>query len=116
MSKFEFKVTKIEQGGKDMDTLYFNSCGWKINSVCTNWRYISISSIWTWVYRNMLVADNEFGAPWNDQFYTVRYVDFDGNIEEETLVLPGPKKYDEDDLYRKAKEEFNGLILNIWNS
>ena len=41
----------------------------------------------------MLVPDNEFGAPWNDQFYNVKYETMNGEIEEETMILDGPKKY-----------------------
>ena len=63
----------------------------------------------------MLVADNEFGAPWNDQFYTVRYIIVNtGEINTETMVLDGPKRYSEDELYDHAKNMFpNALILNI---
>lgn len=63
----------------------------------------------------MLVADNEFGAPWNDQFYTVRYIIVDiGKINTETMVLDGPKHYSEDELYDHARNMFpNALILDI---
>lgn len=64
----------------------------------------------------MLISDNEFGAPWNDQFYEVRYITMDGDVETETMVLSGPKEYDEEELYKKAQEYFNyPLILSIWN-
>lgn len=65
----------------------------------------------------MLIADNEFGAPWNDQFYKVRMISIDKDLPdiiEEVLTLDGPKKYDEDELYEKAKNMFpHYLILNI---
>ncbi len=63
----------------------------------------------------MLVADNEFGAPWNDQFYTVRYIIVDtGEINTETMVLDGPKRYDYDELDQHARNMFpNALILDI---
>lgn len=65
----------------------------------------------------MLVADNEFGAPWNDQFYKVRMMSIEETIPdiiEEVLTLSGPREYDEDELYEKAKNMFpNYLILSI---
>ena len=40
----------------------------------------------------MLVADNEFGAPWNDQFYEVEYIVVDtGEPNKETMVLDSSK-------------------------
>ena len=66
-------------------------------------------------YHSMLVADNEFGAPWNDQFYTVEYIEVDtGEPGTEIMTLSGPKKYDEDELYEAARNMFpNAMILNI---
>lgn len=63
----------------------------------------------------MLVADNEFGAPWNDQFYMVEYIEVDtGEPGKELMTLSGPKKYDDEDLYEAARDMFpNALILNI---
>ena len=65
----------------------------------------------------MLIADNEFGAPWNDQFYRIRMISIEESVPdiiEEILTLSGPKKYDEDELYEKAKNMFpHYLILNI---
>ena len=65
----------------------------------------------------MLVADNEFGAPWNDQFYKVRMMSIEETIPdivEEILTLSGPREYDEDELYEEAKNMFpHHLILNI---
>lgn len=64
----------------------------------------------------MLAADNEFGAPWNDQFYEVRYITLNGDIITETMTLPGPRRYDDEELYNHAQEFFNyPLILSIWN-
>ncbi len=63
----------------------------------------------------MLVADNEFGAPWNDQFYEVEYIIVDtGEPNKETMVLDGPKKYSVEELHEKAANMFpNALIINI---
>lgn len=42
----------------------------------------------------MLVNDNEFGAPWNDQFYEVQLVNVDTGIPSiEIMVLSGPREY-----------------------
>ena len=63
----------------------------------------------------MLVSSNEFGAPWNDQYYTVRYITVDDIFPEVgTLILSGPKNYDTEELYEEAKEMFpNAIILDI---
>lgn len=55
----------------------------------------------------MLVADNEFGAPWNDQFYKVKYESMNGTIEEDVLTLSGPKQYSYWELCHKAVLMFN---------
>lgn len=70
----------------------------------------------------MLIKDNEFGAPWNDQNYTVVFfltVDFNGlefkskNLEE-SFTLSGPKHYDSHELneeaYRIIKERYKSLF------
>lgn len=64
-----------------------------------------------------MLNDNEFGAPWNNQYYDVRYIrPENGDIGVETMILPGPKEYDDEYLYNYAFEYFNHpLILNIWN-
>lgn len=63
----------------------------------------------------MLVADNEFGAPWNDQFYEVQYIVVDtAEPRTEIMTLDGPKKYSVEELHKKAANMFpNALIINI---
>lgn len=63
----------------------------------------------------MLVSSNEFGVSWNDQYYTVRYITVDDIFPEvNTLVLSGPKNYDEEELYKEVKKMFpNAIILDI---
>ena len=60
---------------------------------------------------------NEFGAPWNDQFYKVRMISIEEDLPEiieEILTLSGPKDYDEEELYKAAKDMFpHHLILDI---
>ena len=64
----------------------------------------------------MLVSDNEFGAPWNDQFYKVKYESMDGEILEENLTLDGPKQYSYAELRHKAVLMFNPKrIIEICN-
>lgn len=61
----------------------------------------------------MLVSDNEYGAPWNDQFYLVTYEE-DGRIQREVVALDGPKEYDEYDLLENVQGMFpNVIITNI---
>lgn len=63
----------------------------------------------------MLVSDNEFGAPWNDQFYNVKHIVVDtAEPATDVMILPGPRKYSEQDLYEEAMKEFpNSLIIDI---
>ena len=62
----------------------------------------------------MLIDDNKFGAPWNDQFYWVYLKDEDGKQWEELLTLSGPKNYDDIDLLSYAKGMFpNYEIVDI---
>lgn len=63
----------------------------------------------------MLVADNEFGAPWNDQYYQVRYITIDDPIPNiDIMTLSGPKNYDIEELYEKAKNMLpTAIILDI---
>lgn len=61
----------------------------------------------------MLVNDNEYGAPWNDQFYLVTYKE-DDEVQKEIVVLDGPKKYDDYDLKEMAQGMFPSAdIINI---
>lgn len=62
----------------------------------------------------MLINDNAYGAPWNDQFYVVTY-ETDEDIITETMVLSGPCHYTYDDLMVNAQMHFGNLvnILNI---
>ena len=53
----------------------------------------------------MLINDNEYNAPWNDQYYIVAY-DHDGEFTVDTMILPGPRKYTHDELKRYAEIEF----------
>lgn len=63
----------------------------------------------------MLVNDNEYGAPWNDQFYVVTY-ELDEDIITDTMVLSGPYHYTYDDLMENALMTFGMVnILNIKN-
>ena len=50
----------------------------------------------------MLVSDNEYGAPWNDQFYWVTVEDEEGNRWDELLTLSGIRDYDAEDLLTSA--------------
>lgn len=59
----------------------------------------------------MLINDNEYSAPWNDQFYIVTVRNED-NIEwEETLTLSGPRDYDDYDLLEAARGMFPQLEI-----
>ena len=61
----------------------------------------------------MLIDDNEYGAPWNDQYYVVTY-DCDGEIATDTMVLSGPRRLDYDELKVNAQMSFGMYpILNI---
>ena len=63
----------------------------------------------------MLINDNEYGAPWNDQFYVVTYKDEDTDcIYSEHMVLDGPRTYTSDELKVFAEGGFPGkLILKV---
>lgn len=62
----------------------------------------------------MLINDNAYGAPWNDQFYWVTYVNEDGQEYTEQLVLSGPKDYFPEELMENAEAMFpNVSILNV---
>ena len=62
----------------------------------------------------MLVSDNEYGAPWNDQFYWVEFEDENGVIARDLLTLSGPANYTEEELLASAEAEFpNFDIINI---
>ena len=54
----------------------------------------------------MLVGDNEFGAPWNDQFYRAIVEDESGECWEEMLILSGPKEYYYEELVEAAQSMF----------
>jgi len=54
----------------------------------------------------MLVSDNEFGAPWNDQFYWVTMLDEFGEPCEEMLTISGPRYYDKQELFEAAQAMF----------
>ena len=61
----------------------------------------------------MLVNDNEYGAPWNDQFYEVAYED-DEEIITDTIVLSGPKHYTTDELKSQVYSNFGYVdIISI---
>ena len=61
----------------------------------------------------MLINDNEYGAPWNDQFYLVTYKE-DDEVQKEIITLNGPKKYDEYDLKEVAQRMFpSANIIDI---
>ena len=78
----------------------------------------------------MIIRNEEFGAPWNDQFYTITFyfktkinnVEFTSETLENTLVLGGPHDYDYEELksyaYRQIYENYyiddaEIIILNI---
>ncbi len=62
----------------------------------------------------MWVSDNEFGAPWNDQFYIVTVRNEDDIEWEEMLTLSGPRDYDDEDLLIAAQGMFPQVdIINI---
>ena len=54
----------------------------------------------------MLVSDNEYGAPWNDQFYWVTVEDETGSQWDEVLTLSGPYTYSDQELQREAEGMF----------
>lgn len=59
----------------------------------------------------MLVDDNEFGAPWNDQFYWVTTQDEFWDTSKELLTLSGPMNYTQLELERSAKRMFPGFDI-----
>ena len=62
----------------------------------------------------MWISDNEFGAPWNDQFYIVTVRNEDNEEWDEMLTLSGPRNYDDYDLLESARGMFPQLeIVNI---
>ena len=78
----------------------------------------------------MIINENEYGAPWNDQFYDVTFyfklelegVEFTSEQLEITFCLSGPRNYSYSELkeyaYDKIHEEYKFdydqiIILNI---
>ena len=78
----------------------------------------------------MIINENEYGAPWNDQFYDVTFyfkleqegMEFTSEKLDTTFCLSGPYNYDYSELkeyaYKKIDEEYNIdydqiVILNI---
>ncbi len=63
----------------------------------------------------MLVADNEFGAPWNDQFYEVDFIYKDTEYPDfDVMTLNGPKDYTMEELWEKAVNLYpHCKIINI---
>lgn len=63
----------------------------------------------------MITKDNEFGAPWNDQFYTIKYIfkldveflTFTSDVNELIITLPGPKQYSDSEISKYALEEIS---------
>lgn len=57
----------------------------------------------------MLINDNEYGAPWNDQLYVVTYkLDEDEIVD--ALVLQGPYHYTDDEIATYARGMFGDFI------
>lgn len=71
----------------------------------------------------MIINDTKFGAPWNDQCYTIRFyltwkyahVMFTSNDLFEEMCLPGPKRYTEDELSEAAKERITEIYSDLLN-
>lgn len=71
----------------------------------------------------MIINDTEFGAPWNDQCYTVQFyltwkynhIMFTSNILYEEICLPGPKKYTEDELCEFAKIHITEIYADLFD-
>lgn len=71
----------------------------------------------------MITRITEFGAPWNDQCYTIRFyltwkcnhVMFTSNDLFEEMCLPGPKRYTEDELSNCAKERITEIYSDLLN-
>lgn len=81
----------------------------------------------------MLINDTEFGAPWNDQCYTVTFyltitfqdILFKSSELHIEMCLHGPKKYTEDELLEYAKTsviekykdlfDYDNFIVHILN-
>jgi hypothetical protein len=55
----------------------------------------------------MLVSDNEFGAPWNDRQYRIKYETLNGEVTEDILTLDGPKQYSYWEIHDWAMKMFN---------
>lgn len=66
-----------------------------------------------WIPTDMLINDNEYGAPWNDQFYVVTYK-VDEDIFTEVMVLSGPRRYTNAELNAYAQMNFGNInVINI---
>lgn len=62
----------------------------------------------------MLIDKNEYGAPWNDQFYWITIQDDEGVQWEELLTLSGPKVYTHKEILNSAINMFPYYeIVNI---
>lgn len=60
----------------------------------------------------MLVSDNEYGAPWNDQFYKVILMNEQGTYTD-VMCLSGPKDYSDDELMDYATGNYNDVVLKV---
>lgn len=61
----------------------------------------------------MLINNNEYGAPWNDQFYVVTY-EVDEDVLTEVMVLSGPHKYTNIELNAYAQMNFGNInVISI---
>ena len=64
------------------------------------------------LHTNMLIDENAYGAPWNDQFYRVTLQNENGTYKD-IMCLSGPKNYSEDELFDAACGYFNDVVLKV---
>lgn len=82
-----------------MDALYYYSGRRKINSVCPNKRYLSITRIWTRIYWNMLVK--------------VEYIIVDNGIPG-TVIMDLDDSLDINEMHEEAHKRLpNAAIFDI---
>ena len=72
----------------------------------------------------MITRNEEFGAPWNDQFYTVEFhweLDIKGLIfssEQDSIIitLPGPKQYSDLQIKKHSIDRIYELYEGLLDS
>ena len=72
----------------------------------------------------MITKNEEFGAPWNDQFYTIEFhwelnvegILFSSETDNVIITLPGPKQYSDLQIKKYSIERIHELYKNLLNS